>query len=227
MKAIFAVLPLLYIILIPRSRLSSEELSPISIIGSLTVITVELNVVVVPDTDKSPVTDKFLVTSKSLPIVTSCGNPTVTVPFERETSVSLAVPAIARTAPVVASLSDTAPELTSKSPLSNDATPFTLAVAGAIVKSCVLLSPVEILTLLFDEVYATLEIPATATSDAAVILPLASTVIIGTSVAEPYSCAVSPEIVSNCAEVIEPFVILASKFAPDCVVILNLLFVAS
>ena len=109
--------------------------SPSSNIGSAIDTVVELTVVVVPETVKSPVIATSLVTVKSLPIVTSCGNPTVTVPLLRATSTSFVVPAIASTAPVVAFLSVTAPELTSKSPLSNDATPFTVALAGSIVAS--------------------------------------------------------------------------------------------
>ena len=149
-------MPLLYFIIIPRSRLSSDVSSPSSNIGSAIDTVVELTVVVVPATVRLPpivtcrVTSKSLVTVKSLPIVTSLGNPTVTVPFERETSVSLAVPAIASTAPVVAFLSVTAPELTSKSPLSNDATPLTVALAGSIVASRFV--PVNVVILIrFDD----------------------------------------------------------------------------
>ena len=54
-NAIFAPLEL-YFILIPRSRLSSELLSPISKIGSATLTVVLFTVVVVPDTVRFPVT---------------------------------------------------------------------------------------------------------------------------------------------------------------------------
>ena len=52
-------LPLLYFILIPRSRLSSLPDSPISKIGSAIATVVEFTVVVVPLTVKLPVTVKL------------------------------------------------------------------------------------------------------------------------------------------------------------------------
>ena len=159
--------------MIPRSRLSSDESSPSSKIGSFIDTVVELTVVVVPVTVRLPpiatfrVTSKSLETVKSLPTVTSFGNPTVSVEPLALVSISLEVPAIVNECDdgvivpespanvlTTVSASDTAPDDTVKS-LVKDATPFTEAVASAIVKSCVFPSPVLILTLLFALVYST------------------------------------------------------------------------
>ena len=68
-KAFFAE-PSLYFMMIPLSKLSSEPEAPISKIGSAILTVVELTVVVVPLTVRSPA------------IVTSSGKPTVAVPPE-------------------------------------------------------------------------------------------------------------------------------------------------
>ena len=62
--------------MIPRSRLSSDESSPSSKIGSFIDTVVELTVVVVPVTVRLPPIATFRVTSKSLETVKSL--PTVT-----------------------------------------------------------------------------------------------------------------------------------------------------
>ena len=96
----------------------------------------ELTYVVAPSTVRLPLTivlpatTMFSDTFNWPAIVTSSGNPIVTVPFDLATVVSFDVAAIAITAPVVASLRDTAPEDISKSPLSNFATPLMAAVAS-------------------------------------------------------------------------------------------------
>ena len=75
---------LLYLNLIPLSRLSSELSSPISKTGSAIETVVELTVVVVPLTVKFPA------------IVTLSGRPIVTVLPEPLVSISLNVPTIER-----------------------------------------------------------------------------------------------------------------------------------
>ena len=59
------------------------------------------------------------------------GRPTVTVPLVRLTAISFAVPSTASTAPVVAFLRVTSPEVTSKSPESKLATPLLAEVASS------------------------------------------------------------------------------------------------
>ena len=65
------------------------------------------------------------------PTVTSSGSPTVTVPFDLETSTSFVVPLIAITAPFALSPSEMTPDDASKSSASNAAIPFVDPSAAA------------------------------------------------------------------------------------------------
>ena len=64
-------------------------------------------------------------------MLTLLGNPTVTVPFVLETSTSLDVPLIPKTAPVVKSARVTLPFETTKSPLLKLATPILVSEASS------------------------------------------------------------------------------------------------